>query len=238
MSMFDKQGIPKSLLQYDTNQLDFDDALAPLLSFSLVRVEIGKQSFNMHPLVQVSMRTVLSAVFPSGDYKTWADCDVLLPYAREAISHRASRMSTERKEEVLGLEHLDTLISVSQLGSVLEGQAKYEEAEAMHRRALEGYEKLGREHPDTLTSVSQLGSVLSMQGKDEEAEAMYRRALEGYEKVLRLEHSDTLTSVSQLRSALERQGKSEEAEAMDRRAQEGRKKSLGLEHPDTLTGVS
>ncbi|KAF1949112.1 hypothetical protein CC80DRAFT_555727, partial [Byssothecium circinans] len=51
--------------------------------------------------------------------------------------------------------HPGTLTSVSQLGSVLERQGKYEEAEAMHQRALEGREKvLGREHPDTLTSVS------------------------------------------------------------------------------------
>ena len=35
MSMFDKQEIPRWLLQDATSQLDFDDALAaPLLSFS------------------------------------------------------------------------------------------------------------------------------------------------------------------------------------------------------------
>ena len=44
-------------------------------------------------------------------------------------------------EKVLGLKHPDTLTSVSQLGSVLESQGKYKEAEAMHRRALEGREK-------------------------------------------------------------------------------------------------
>ena len=62
---------------------------------------------------------------------------------------------------MLGREHPDTLTSVNNLGLVLDSQGKYEEAEAMHRRALEGYEKvLGREHPDTLTSVSNLGNVL------------------------------------------------------------------------------
>ena len=103
MSMFDRQGIPMSLLRNGTSQLDFNDALTPLLSFSLVRTEIGKQSFAMHRLVQLSMRRwleanrqlnkwtkesirVLTAAFPSGEYKTWADCQVLLPHAREAIS--------------------------------------------------------------------------------------------------------------------------------------------------------
>ena len=61
---------------------------------------------------------------------------------------------------------------------MLQYQGKYEEAEQMNRRALEGYEKvLGREHPDTLTSVNNLASVLRYQGKYEEAEQMNRRAL-------------------------------------------------------------
>ena len=81
-----------------------------------------------------------------------------------------------------------TLDSVNNLGLVLEEQGKYEEAEAMHRRALKAREKvLGLEHPSTLDSVNNLGLVLEDQGKHEEAEAMYRRALEGRGKVLRRE---------------------------------------------------
>ena len=53
---------------------------------------------------------------------------------------------------------------------MLERQGKYEEAEAMHRQALRGYEKvLGPEHPDTLTSVNNVGLVLERQGKYKEA---------------------------------------------------------------------
>jgi tetratricopeptide (TPR) repeat protein len=98
-------------------------------------------------------------------------------------------------EKVLGPEHPDTLTSVSNLGLALSKRGKYEEAESMHRRALEGREKvLGPEHPDTLTSFGNLGSVLSRQGKYEEAESMYRRALEGRKKVLGPKHLDTLTN--------------------------------------------
>ncbi|KAK5676701.1 hypothetical protein LTR17_027732, partial [Elasticomyces elasticus] len=112
-------------------------------------------------------------------------------------------------------------------------------AEAMNRRALEGYEKvLGKEHPDTLTSVSNLALVLQYQGQYEAAEAMNRRALEGREKVLGKEHPDTLTSVGNLALVLRYQGQYEAAEAMNRRALEGYEKVLGKEHPDTLTSVS
>jgi Tetratricopeptide repeat len=65
-------------------------------------------------------------------------------------------------------------------------QGKYEEAEQMGRRALEGHEKvLTSEHLDTLRNVSILTAVLGAQRKYEEGEQMGRRALEGYEKVLR-----------------------------------------------------
>ena len=61
-------------------------------------------------------------------------------------------------EKVLGPEHLDTLTSVSNLGSVLESQGKYEEAEAMHERALKGYEKvLGLEHYTSSPASATLG---------------------------------------------------------------------------------
>ena len=70
------------------------------------------------------------------------------------------------QETVLGLEHPDTLTSMSHLAVVLSSQGKYIEAEQMHQQTLELKQKvLGLEHPDTLTSMSHLGAVLSMQGK-------------------------------------------------------------------------
>jgi hypothetical protein len=65
------------------------------------------------------------------------------------------RQALEGRKKVLGVEHSNTLISVSNLESVLLRQGKSEEAEAMHRRALEGYEKaLGGEYPHTLTCMA------------------------------------------------------------------------------------
>ncbi|KAF1943506.1 putative kinesin [Clathrospora elynae] len=204
MSMFDKQGIPRSLLQGNGSQLDFEDALAPLLSFSLVRMEISEQALEMHRLVQLSMRTwlkeekelgnwvkesirTLSAAFPSGDYKTWEEFKALLPHLKEISSH-----ATEDEEDVMNKAK-----SALSAGWCLLLRGEYRAAEPMHQRALEGRERvLGLEHPDTLTSVSNLGSVLESQVKYDKAEAMHQRALEGYEKVLGPEHPNTLTSVS------------------------------------------
>ncbi|SLM37476.1 nb-arc and tpr domain protein [Lasallia pustulata] len=66
------------------------------------------------------------------------------------------------------------------VGGVDKDHGKMAEAEAMYRRALEGYEKAwGPEHMSMLDTVNNLGVLYKDQGKMAEAEAMYRRALEG-----------------------------------------------------------
>ncbi|KFY77721.1 hypothetical protein V498_09277 [Pseudogymnoascus sp. VKM F-4517 (FW-2822)] len=295
MAMFDRQGIPESILYDGRGRLQFEDAVAPLTSFSLIKAQntkpeqqVGEHLFEMHDLVHLATRKwlevqmqvgmwqkaslrIMAGAFPSGQHETWAACRVLLPHAQKVLGYVVEEMdatldrariannivwylllageygAAEKigrtvvvvREESLGIEHPDTLTSVSQLGSVLLRQGKYEEGESMHRRALEGREKvLGVEHPDTLISVSHFGSVLEGQGKYEEAESMHWRALEGREKVLGVDHPHTLVSVSELGSVLERRGKYEDAEEMYQRSLEGSEKVLGIEHPDTLTSYN
>jgi tetratricopeptide (TPR) repeat protein len=246
ISVFDRQGIPEYLLHDNTDRLQFEDAIAPLISFALIRAQVGQRSFEMHSLVQLSMREwlkqnkqlekwrkesvkIMAKAFPSGEYETWIDCQVLLPHSKEVMSYVSSNEG----------EALNRAMVAGNTAWYLYLRGEYAAAEEISRDALDGREKvLGPEHPDTLTSVNNLGSVLERQGKYEEAEAMHRRALKGREKVLGLEHPDTLTSVNNLGLLLESQGKYEEAEAMHRRALEGYEKVLGLEHPDTLTSVS
>ncbi|KAI9877032.1 MAG: hypothetical protein M1830_005006 [Pleopsidium flavum] len=155
------------------------------------------------------------------------------------VAEEMDRRALEERNKALGLEHPDTLISVSNLAFVLQKQGKYEEAEKMNRRALEGMNKaLGPEHPDTLISVSNLALMLRHQGKYNEAEKMNRHVVDVRKKMLGPEHPDTLISVSNLALVLWNQGKYNEAEKMNRQALEGRNKALGPEHPDTLMSVS
>ena len=247
MSMFDRQGIPEVLVcSSDQDELDFHNALAPLLSYSLVRVEMNERLFDMHRLVQLSVRAwldmqqklhgwqaksrgIMAQVFPDGEYESWTQCRSLLSHAKSVL---------QSLSDVDDEDQLNAATLLSNCGSFLDLQGVYKEAEAMHRRALEARETvLGCEHPDTLTSVSNLGRVLSRQGKYEEAEAMNRRALEARERVLGRDHLDTLISVNNLGAVLSSQGKYEEAKAMHRRALKARENVLGREHPDTLTSV-
>ena len=61
----------------------------------------------------------------------------------------------------------------------------YEEAEALHRHAVEGLEKaLGLEHQDTLNSMFSLAQLLILTGGREEAQDLIRRYYMGAEKNL------------------------------------------------------
>jgi tetratricopeptide (TPR) repeat protein len=86
----------------------------------------------------------------------------------------------------------------------LERQGKYGEAEAMHRRALEGYEKvLGPEHPNTLTSVYHLAFLFHEQHKYSEASEFYQRAYNGYIRALGPGHPTTVACFDHHRSMVE-----------------------------------
>ncbi|CAI7622745.1 unnamed protein product [Penicillium pancosmium] len=187
MSMFDRQGIPEDLVRgSEQDELDFHDALVPLLNYSLVRLEMSEGLYDMHRLVQLSVRAwldidqqlhswqaksrvIMAREFPDGNYESWTQCRSLLAHAKSVLQ---SLRDVDDEDRL----HAATLLA--NCGWFLHLQGGYKEAEAMYRRALEAREKvLSREHPDMLTSVSNLGNVLDRQGKYEEAEVMRRRAL-------------------------------------------------------------
>jgi len=150
---------------------------------------------------------------------------------------------TERQlailRRVLGDAHPDTLVSINNMGVLLESQGKLGEAEPYYREALEGRRRvLGGAHPDTLTSINNMGGLLRSQGKLAEAEPYYREALEVRRRVLGEAHPDTLTSINNMGGLLESQGKLAEAEPYYREALEGRRRVLGDEHPYTLGSAS
>jgi tetratricopeptide (TPR) repeat protein len=148
------------------------------------------------------------------------------------------RKVLEMREAAYGLEHPNTLTSVSQLGSVLAQQGKYKEAEAMDRRALQGGEKvLGPEHPSTLTSMANLASTYRNQGRWNEAEKLEVQVMETRKIVLGAEHPDTLTSMVNLAYTWKSQGRVLEALALLKESCRLRHKVLGPDHPGTRDTV-
>ena len=123
-------------------------------------------------------------------------CYVAAWYAAELgqyeVAEKMDRAGLKERESLLGLEHGDTLSSVSNLALVLQSQGKYKAAEAMNRRALEGREKaLGKDHPNTLTSVYNLAYLLGHLCRYDEALLLYQRASSGYTKSIGSGHPTT-----------------------------------------------
>jgi tetratricopeptide (TPR) repeat protein len=136
------------------------------------------------------------------------------------------------RQELLGQNHPHTLISMNNLGSVLEYQGKYEHAEEMHRQSLRLREAvLGKEHPGTLTSMNNLATALAGQGKYEQAEEMHRQSLRLREAVLGKEHPYTLSTIYNLAYLLSTRKQFVEADALYQRALNGYEKTLAPNHP-------
>jgi tetratricopeptide (TPR) repeat protein len=250
MSFFDRQGIPEILLQSyykdSDDDVNFEDDLHTLISYSLLAINVEGNEFEMHRLVQFSTKkwlelynelekwkekyiAIIGKAFPTGDFEDWDLCQRLFPHAEVVLAYKP-------KNHDYIAQWTNVLTNAAWYAR---GKGSYIIAEKMNQEALDGREKaLGKEHPHTLTSVNDLALALQDQGKYEAAEQMYRRALDGYEKALGKEHPHTLTSVSNLALALQDQGKYEAAELMNRRALDGYEKALGKEHPHTLASVN
>jgi len=250
-----------------TNELDTENVtIHPLVQASLQYWLEQKQQKAIYASKALKL---LAEEFPSGEYENKEICGVLFAHAQVVLSYHCNPEDQRYRAALLhnlgwfectrgnyiaayqttseaynirqSSNEPDTIAtdSLSLLARVLQSQGKYEAAEKMNRRALQGREKaLGVEHPHTLISVNNLASVLQDQGKYEAAEKMNRRALQGREKALGVEHPHTLISVNNLASVLQDQGKYEAAEKMNRRVLQGYEKALGVKHPHTLISVN
>ncbi|KAI4221404.1 MAG: hypothetical protein L6R40_008636 [Gallowayella cf. fulva] len=245
MSFFDRQGIPEELItsRYEENNniMNFEEDIKVLRNYSLVALGIENDMFEMHRLVQFATRkwleqrqemerwketyiAIMADAFPPGRYENWKRCRMLFPHAVLVLEYQPIKKSFLRPWTAV----------LSNAAWYAAEQGRYDEAEQMDRRALDGREKvLGKEHPDTLTSVSNLALVLRDQGKYDEAEQMNRRALDGSEKVLGKEHPDTLTSVYCLAYLLHQQQRYQMARPLYERALVGYRKVFRSHHPTT-----
>ncbi|KAL3488611.1 putative kinesin light chain [Aspergillus germanicus] len=214
MACISPRDIPESILPATASTKRRVEALGLLKAYSFISAQVDNSVFSLHRLVHLATRNwlrkresleswvqeaadQLDRIFPDSNHNDRQKWREYLPHALYLIDSAEFQAYQGNYDDFL-----------PRIGSCLQSDGRYGEAEIVFRNVLEMREgACGTEDPDTLVSVSQLGSVLDGQGKYDEAEALHRRALQGYEKVLGPEHPDTLTSVGQLGSVLARQGK-------------------------------
>ncbi|KAH7122670.1 P-loop containing nucleoside triphosphate hydrolase protein, partial [Dendryphion nanum] len=247
MSLFDRQGIPESLLiryyqQNDRGGLELDEDLSTLMDYSLISANIGGEQFEMHRLVQLSTKKWLElnheldlwkgkyAIFinnnyPPGGYENWSIYQQLFPHTQSALSCRPNDQNALKAWALL-------LYKVADYASHM---GHYEISERMYRAALEVWTAdLGPDHIFTINCLDGLSIAMSNQEKHKDAEELSRHSVERSEKILGKEHPHTLISKTNLVYTLHRRGKYEEAEELCRHTLEVKEKILGGEDSDTL----
>jgi tetratricopeptide (TPR) repeat protein len=247
MSLFDRQGIPESLLagryQDPVNApSDFEGDLHLLINFSSVAIDVNGEQLKMHRLVQFSTRkwlelrgeleswktkylAIMDEFFPSGEFETWKVCETLFPHVHATLAYRPADDDTK----------INWAMLLHRASWYADEVGYYDVTTELSRAALEVLEPiLGADHHSTMVVANNLGLFLKRRGKVEEAEGIFRRAVEQRERVFGPEHSRTMTSLINLGDLLRILKRHEEADEMLHRVLRVREKVLGAEHPDTL----
>jgi serine/threonine protein kinase/Tfp pilus assembly protein PilF len=180
-----------------------------------------EEQFADQPVIDAALRQVLA-----DRYESMALFDQALPLQQRALQTRRS---------VLGDSHPSTLLSMNNLGGLMQTMGRFDEAEPLLIGALESRRRvLGNDHPETIFSIGNVGGLMEVLGRFEEAEPLYRESIERCTRVFGPDDPQTIVNVANLGSLLESQGKLDEAEPHYRQAMDSFRATLGPEHPHTL----
>jgi tetratricopeptide (TPR) repeat protein len=141
--------------------------------------------------------------------------------------------------KVLGNREITTLISIGNLGMLLQKQGKPTKAAPLLEEVLQAKRALiGDYHQSTLTSMNNLGVLLANDlGKLNEAGPLLKEALRGRRTTLGDRHQETLTSVLSMAELLAEQGRLEEASALFEEELQACREMLGDGHQSTLRSI-
>ncbi|KAF9476076.1 hypothetical protein BDN70DRAFT_812909, partial [Pholiota conissans] len=113
----------------------------------------------------------------------------------------------EKRKQVLGHNHPDTLSSMANLASTYQNQGHWKEAEKLQAEVMEKRKQLlGDNHPHTLLSMANLASTYRNQGHWKEAEKLEVEVMEKSKQLLGDNHPHTLSSMANLASTYRNQG--------------------------------
>jgi Flp pilus assembly protein TadD len=95
------------------------------------------------------------------------------------------------RERALGGGHPDVARDLAALAAILDGQGRHDEADAMHRRALEIFGRGGRTgQREAAYALANLAACLHLQGRRNEAVEVAREAVSMQHRLLGARHPD------------------------------------------------
>jgi tetratricopeptide (TPR) repeat protein len=130
-----------------------------------------------------------------------------------------ARKAWEISRRLLGEDDPRTLFDAVAYAAILDGLQRYDECEAIYRRALLIFEKtFGPEHYEVAANLHNLAAILCARGDLDEAEKLYLRALAIKERLLGADSPDAALTLNNLGALLSRTGRPEEAAGLLQRA--------------------
>lgn len=147
-------------------------------------------------------------------------------------AEQPGRRAWEISRRLLGEDDPRTLFDAVAYAAILDGLQRYDESEAIYRRALVIFEKtFGPEHYEVASNLHNLAAVLCTRGDLDEAEKLYRKALTIKEKLLGAESPDAALTRNNMGALLNRKGRPREAAFMLQSAVEILHNRLAPDHP-------
>jgi tetratricopeptide (TPR) repeat protein len=221
-----------------------------LLSYSLVKREVGKHRIYIHPVVHEWTRQhltpmdkqqvtehALEVLIRAIDWN-WRNKspEEMLAFSRDVLPDLEAFVAhvTDYFHNHSGPEHINWN-PFNVLVDFLQGRACYQKSLILAGILNNAQEKwLGPEHPQTLKSMCQLAWIYSYQAKDAEAIPLLEDALRRCRKTLGQEHPNTLESMNNLGLVYWKLGKVAEAEVFYKEALSGYETTYGHGHPATV----
>ena len=221
------------------DSFEFNDALAALRKYSLIRRNPATKTISVHRLVQdvikhgldreqqrhwadATVRT-LSREFPGSEAASWWLCQRYLPHARVCM-----QLIAEWQMRFVEAAHL-----LNRVGDYLFARSEYAEAQLRYEQALELL--IEEEEPlRTAQVLSNLGVVGIIRANYPLAERSLRRALSVRERVLDSDHPDLAQNLNDLAGVYHNQGMYAQAEPLYQRALVIQEQTLGVENAATL----
>jgi tetratricopeptide (TPR) repeat protein len=161
-----------------------------------------------------------------------------LEHAREnfAAGEPFARRAVEIRARILGPDHPAVAADRAALAALLDGQGKYEEAEALYVAAIPALERMPGPPPIELAvSLNNLAALDQARGRLERAEPLYRRALALKERLLAPDHPDIAMTLNNLAVLCRKRGRLAEAAGLYARALDIFARALGPDHPKART---
>ncbi|KAJ7697794.1 P-loop containing nucleoside triphosphate hydrolase protein, partial [Mycena rosella] len=144
----------------------------------------------------------------------------------------------EKRIKILGEDHPDTLISMSNLAIGYSRLGEFQRSKDLGTQVLEKRTTiLGEDHPDTLWSMANLAVRYSQLGEFHRAKELETQVLEKRTKILGEDHPDTLWSMANLAVYHSQLGDFCPAKELETTVLKKRTETLGEDHPGTLKSM-